>query len=228
MTKNHQYGSGLLLRMHPLQRVGISLAFAAIAYFIIKNLNNNTLFIIISTWSAFALSYLATSWVVLFSRNISQLKKYAKKEDGSRFYVLLFTVITSFSAIITALLLVTGSSNDEENKILMAIVGFISILLSWAMVHTILTFHYAHLYYDDDKAVKLQHKEGLKFPGGTDPDYIDFAYFSFVVGMTFQVSDVQVTDKLMRRLALTHALISFLLNTFVVALTINFIAGLKT
>ena len=96
-----------------------------------------------------------------------------------------------------------------------------------ALVNTILTFHYAHLYYDDDKTLKKQHVEVLDFPGDKDPDYIDFAYFSFVVGMTFQVSDVQITDTVMRRLVLAHALISFLLNTFVVALTVNFIAGLS-
>lgn len=228
MINNNQYGSGILLRMHPLQRMGISIVFAMMVYFIIKDFHENPLFIIISTWSAFALSYLITSWVVVFSRNIPEIKKYAKKEDGSRIYVLLFTVIASFAAIFTALLLVTSTDKNEENQELMALVGFISILLSWVMVHTILTFHYAHLYYDDDKKLKLQHKEGLKFPGGADPDYIDFAYFSFVIGMTFQVSDVQITDKIMRRLVLLHALISFLLNTFVVALTINFIAGLKT
>ena len=105
-------------------------------------------------------------------------------------------------------------------------VSFCSVLFSWSLVHTIFTFHYAHLYYDAEKDDKLQNREGLSFPKDRSPDYIDFAYFSFVVGMTFQVSDVQVTDKRMRKLVLAHGLISFLLNTFVVALTVNFIAGL--
>lgn len=65
------------------------------------------------------------------------------------------------------------------------------------------------------------------FPSENIPDYLDFAYFSFVIGMTFQVSDIQITDKKIRRLVLLHGLISFILNTFVVALTVNFIAGLS-
>ncbi len=70
-------------------------------------------------------------------------------------------------------------------------------------------------------------QKGLDFPGKEKPGYLDFAYFSFVVGMTFQVSDVQITSRTIRRLVLAHGLISFFLNTFVVALTINIVAGLK-
>jgi uncharacterized membrane protein len=67
----------------------------------------------------------------------------------------------------------------------------------------------------------------LIFPGKMKPDYLDFAYFSFVLGMTFQVSDVEIASQRIRRIALVHGLLSFTLNTFVVALTINLIAGLK-
>lgn len=229
MAKTDHYGTGLLLRMHPLQRVGMSLLFAGGVFFLIKNAHNNPLFIITATWAAFAFSFLVSSWIILFSRKVDQIKRYAKKEDGSRSFVLLFTVIASFAAMVTVLLLVTGADKNEGKKILFVTISFLSVILSWVMVHTILTFHYAHLYYDDDDddAGENKHVGGLDFPDCKDPDYIDFAYFSFVVGMTFQVSDVQVTNKKMRRLVLAHGLISFLLNTFVVALTVNFIAGLS-
>ena len=100
------------------------------------------------------------------------------------------------------------------------------MLFSWLMVHTIFAFHYAHLYYRDDTDDSSKHAEGLEFPGEKKPDYIDFVYFSFVVGMTFQVSDTAVTSRSIRRLVILHGLLSFGLNTFVVALTINLIAGL--
>ena len=94
------------------------------------------------------------------------------------------------------------------------------------MLHTIFTLHYAHLYYskttNEDAATA-----GLDFPKEKKPDYIDFAYFSFVIGMTFQVSDVQINSRIIRRTALAHGLLAFALNTFVVALTINLIAGLS-
>lgn len=95
------------------------------------------------------------------------------------------------------------------------------------MVHTIYIFHYAHKYYDTE--VKHENKiiGGLEFPGNEEPDYLDFAYFSFGLGCTFQVSDISVTSKKIRRIALIHGLLSFALNTFVVALTINLIAGLN-
>jgi uncharacterized membrane protein len=100
------------------------------------------------------------------------------------------------------------------------------MLVSWAIVHTIYTFHYAHLYYQKQKGDGPV-KEPLNFPDEKKPDYLDFAYFSFVVGMTFQVSDVEISSRKVRRIVLVHGLLSFALNTFVVALTINLIAGLK-
>ena len=102
-----------------------------------------------------------------------------------------------------------------------------NMLLSWVLVHTTFCFHYAHLYYDDSKDSTEIHAGGLDFPEEKKPDYIDFVYFSFIIGMTFQVSDVAITSRTIRRLALLHGLISFGLNTFVVALTINLIAGLR-
>ena len=97
-------------------------------------------------------------------------------------------------------------------------------MTSWIMLHTIFTFHYAHLYYSKikgDPAVS-----GLDFPSEKNPDYIDFVYFSFIIGMTFQVSDVTINSRIIRRTVLAHSLLAFALNTFVVALTINLIAGL--
>jgi uncharacterized membrane protein len=101
------------------------------------------------------------------------------------------------------------------------------MLLSWVMVHTSFCFHYAHLYYGDADDDPKVHAEGLIFPHEKRPDYLDFAYFSFVVGMTFQVSDVEITSRSIRRFVLLHSLLSFGLSMFVVALTVNLIAGLK-
>jgi uncharacterized membrane protein len=95
------------------------------------------------------------------------------------------------------------------------------------MVHTTFCFHYAHLYYDDADEDTEIFAGGLDFPNEKTPDYMDFVYFSFGIGMSFQVSDVDITSKTIRRLVLLHGLLAFGLNTFVVALTINLIAGLK-
>ena len=217
---------GLLSRMHPVQRILLSICFAAIVWFFVRNVHETILLTIISTWCAFAFSYVITSWIVMFNRKIEQIKQMAKQEDGSKTFVIIFTIISSIAAMVTVLLLVISKDNSEKKEIFTVIVCFFSVMLSWVLVHTILTFHYAHVYYDDE-STKNPNGGGLKFPDDDEPDYLDFAYFSFVIGMTFQVSDVEVTDKQIRKLVLLHGLISFLLNTFVVALTVNFIAGLS-
>jgi len=100
-----------------------------------------------------------------------------------------------------------------------------TVALSWVLLHTVYSLHYAHVYYGDSDE-DADTDEGLEFPGDQPPDYFDFAYFSFVIGMTCQVSDVQVTSKRMRRLTLMHGIISFGFNTFILALLINTVSGL--
>jgi uncharacterized membrane protein len=99
-----------------------------------------------------------------------------------------------------------------------AILAAVTVLLSWGFVHLIFAQHYAHEFYGGDC--------GLDFPGTEEPDYGDFLYFSFVIGMTFQVSDVATRSPATRRLVLIHSLLSFLFNTAILALGINLVAGL--
>ena len=177
-------------------------------------------------WDVFALSFIICSWVVFFTRPVADIIKQANKEDGSKLFVMISILVSSFASMFTVLLLVI-SKNQPANRVLISIILAISgMMVSWIMVHTIFTFHYAHMYYfktqDDTPG-----GEALDFPGEKKPDYLDFAYFSFVIGMTFQVSDVEISSRIIRRMALAHALLAFALNTFVVALTINLIAGLK-
>lgn len=219
--------SNLLLRMHPLQRLSVSILLVAVTILLLKHSGFSGLLITVCSWCVFALSFIITSWVILFTRTLSEIKKYAKKEDGSRVFVILITILTSFAALIAVLLLVIDKNRAASEEWITIPACIFAVIFSWVMVHTIMTFHYANLYYDDDEKKKKEQREGLTFPEEAAPDYLDFAYFSFVVGMTFQVSDVEVTDKKMRKIVLAHGLISFALNTFVVALTINFIAGLN-
>jgi len=101
------------------------------------------------------------------------------------------------------------------------VVAVVSVILSWLFLNVMFAIHYAHGYYGEfgDK-----HK-GLEFPDTPDPDYWDFAYFSIVIGMTFQVSDVQITSNYLRRVVLLHSVIAFFFNVFIIAITVNIVAG---
>jgi uncharacterized membrane protein len=216
----------IFLRMMPVQRFIISLILAVIVYLLIMGSHLALLVKIMIAWSVFAFSYIITSWIVFFGQKPAQIRELSKKEDGSRLYVFSLIVITSFASLVSVLLLMLSQNSKNTPQVVFIPVALSCMMFSWIMVHTIFGFHYAHLYYGDDTNDSSRHAEGLEFPGEKKPDYIDFAYFSFVIGMTFQVSDTAVHSRAIRRLVLLHGLISFGLNTFVVALTINLIAGL--
>lgn len=215
-----------LLRMMPVHRFVISIIPAVIVYFLILSVHLAVIVKIMIAWSVFALAYIITSWIVFLGQKPAQIRELSKQEDGSRLYVFSLIIITSFASLVTVLLLMLSQNAKDTPQIVFIPVAISGMLFSWIMVHTIFAFHYAHLYYGDDTNDSTTHAEGLEFPGEKKPDYIDFAYFSFVIGMTFQVSDTSVTSRSIRRLVLLHGILSFGLSTFVVALTINLIAGL--
>ena len=225
-TLNKQDQKNPFLRLLPFQRFLISVILAVVAYLLLLTIPVEVIIRIMIAWSVFALSYIITSCIVFFTHSSMDIRKHSKQEDGSRIFVFLLVVIASFASLFTVLLLMLSQNTKDTPEAIFIPVAVSCMLFSWLMVHTIFTFHYAHLYYGDDANDSSKHAEGLEFPGEKKPDYIDFAYFSFVIGMTFQVSDTNVTSRSIRRLVLLHGLLSFGLNTFVVALTINIIAGL--
>ncbi len=212
----------IFLRMHPLQRVLLSFAITVIAFIILWRYQVSTIVLIAVMWNVFSLSYIITSWIIFFTRPVADIEKLANKEDGSRIFVLISVLVSSFASMFTVLMLMLSADKQQTGNVLLSVTG---IMTSWVMLHTIFTLHYAHLYYSNLKGDNKV--SGLGFPEEKKPDYLDFAYFSFIIGMTFQVSDVQINSRLIRRTALVHSLLAFALNTFVVALTINLIAGLS-
>ena len=216
----------IFLAMNPLQRVLISTILAVVAYIFIRKFHFNAMITSMMLWDVFALSYIITSWIVFFTSSVSHITKKARQDDGSRLFVFLIVVLACFASMFTVLMLTISKDTADVAKAIYLPVIIAGMLLSWMLVHTTFCFHYAHLYYDNDEGTE-KNAAGLTFPGEQHPDYIDFAYFSFVIGMTFQVSDIEITSRTIRRQALVHGLLSFALNTFVVALTINLIAGLK-
>lgn len=172
-------------------------------------------------WLAYALTVLVLIWLIIGRADARQT---AQREDESRPAIFLFTVgaaLVSLLAVVFLLGSVKGLSASEATR--HVILSGLTVVSSWMLTHSIFTLHYAHLYYNPDETERVG---GLDFPGEEPPDYLDFAYYSFVVGMTFQVSDVAVTAKPLRRLTLLHGVLSFAFNTLIIALTINTVSGL--
>jgi uncharacterized membrane protein len=137
--------------------------------------------------------------------------------------VILVSIVAGLASAVE--ILGKGPNVPANDRNLALALGIAAVVLGWVLIHTTFVFRYAHLFYYDDNDDGVAAR-GLMFPGTSDPDDYDFAYFSFVIGMTFQVSDVQITDPNVRRVVLLHGLISFGYNTAIVALVVNLASGL--
>jgi len=227
MSINIRERDNLFVKMHPLTRFIISFGLAMLPFAFLYNEHLSKLLLAMTSWIVFTLSFLICSWIVVFQRSVQQIRKKAKEDDGSVAFVFFMVLISSFAGMLTVLLIIISKDSAIRQSLLFLPSCILGLILSWVMVHTIYIFHYAHKYYDIKQRNKTEIVEGLKFPGDDEPDYLDFAYYSFGIGCTFQVSDISITSKKIRRITLFHGLLSFVLNTFVVALTINLIAGLS-
>ena len=184
--------------------------------------------LIVLTWEAFALSSLVMAWFVLSTQDPYEARRNARLQDASA-TILFVLVIFAATASLLAVGLVLGEVKNLGPAEVLAhvLAAAAAVLISWAYVHTIFALRYAHRFFFDAREVERNEVSGgLIFPGKQTPGYMDFAYFSFVIGMTCQVSDVQVSSPHMRRLALVHGLISFLFNTAILAMFVNIVAGL--
>ena len=175
---------------------------------------------ILLSWDVGVLFYLAAAAVMMSRANVAAIRRRAADEDEGAIALLVLTVaaaMASLGAIFAEL--ATLERADPYYALYIALV-IVTVVLSWAFIHTIFALHYAHDFYGE-----RARQDGLKFPGDQQPDYWDFIYFAFVIGMTFQVSDVAVTNKSIRRVVVTHGVLSFFFTTAIVALTVNIAAN---
>ncbi len=169
-------------------------------------------------WNVGVGLYLALAWRLMARADVNSIRWRAAKQDEGRLTMLVLTVgaaLASLGAIVVEL----GHGGSKEGMHLA--LAALTILLSWFFTHTIFALHYAHEFYAERGASG----GGLAFPGGADPDYWDFIYFSFVIGMTAQVSDVGITARSIRRMVTAHGVVSFLFNVAFLALMVNIAAG---
>ena len=177
-------------------------------------------------WCVGLTVYLMLAWWLCVGFDAERTRKRAQEQDEPSAILLLIMLIVT-TACVAAIASLLQESKDLSGIQQNVHVGLavVALALSWFFIQTIFTFHYAHRYYHEER-LNEPDGPGLQFPGGLDPDYFDFLYYSHVVGMTSQVSDVQVTSREMRRLTMVHGVLSFGFNMLILALSINVVAGL--
>jgi uncharacterized membrane protein len=194
-----------------------SVAIAVVAFFLLPGSLRLVSRLLIS-WDIFVTCYLVLAYIMMFRCGLGHIRRNAVLQDDGRFLILLVTALGAFASIAAIVFELSGTHRNA----LQLTLATVTIALSWAAVHTTFALHYAHDYYRGAKP------GGLQFPSGDEhdhADYWDFVYFSFVIGMTAQVSDVGITDKTIRRTATAHGIISFVFNTALVALMVNIAAS---
>ncbi|WP_088142386.1 DUF1345 domain-containing protein [Achromobacter xylosoxidans] len=170
-------------------------------------------------FDAGALVFLLMTARVFGRTSAAAMRQHAQQQDVGRTGVLWSSV--ALSCMVMMALWVELQGESGVGSVLAMLAAAATIILSWLYMNMIFALHYAHGYYGHRNAM---HK-GLDFPGTEDPDYWDFAYFALVLGMTFQVSDVQIVNRRLRRTALTHSVIAFFFNVFIIAISVNVAAG---
>jgi uncharacterized membrane protein len=181
---------------------------------------------VVASYDAAAFVLLVWDWTMGLRNNAAHTIRRAAQADPGRNFLAGIVIISALAGLASAtVILGKGPNVPAGDRELALMAGITAVILGWVLIHTMFIFRYAHLYYfDSDQDGTAQ--RGLTFPGTTEPDDYDFAYFSFVIGMTFQVSDVQITDPGVRTIVLVHALMAFAYNTAILALVVNLASNL--
>lgn len=177
-------------------------------------------FAVLSGWDAAALAYLVVVWVQVHDAGPERTAELAVTEYPGRAATDLLVIAAAVVSLATVVLVLSSATHSSgPGKVLRALAAVVSVTLSWALVHVVHALTYARLYYSGGDG-------GIDFNDDEAPQYIDFAYLAFTIGMTFQVSDTSLTSRPMRAVALRHSLLSYLFGAVIIATTINFIVTL--
>jgi uncharacterized membrane protein len=173
-------------------------------------------------WDALALVVVAWTWIRVWPMNPDRTREHARREDPARPVTDLVLLVASVASLVGVAFAVVASGNSHGTKEgMLVLLGVISVVLSWSVVHTTFALRYALLYYTGPK-------NGIDFNQPDDPQYSDFAYLAFTLGMTYQVSDTDLQTKAIRATALRQALLSYLFGVVIIAILINVVANLSS
>lgn len=211
-------------KLNSFQKLFICIAISVAVYFVVEIKNIDTLSHLMIGWDTFSLCMIVMSWISFFVTKSEHIRQQARVQDSSSSIIFIIVLISTLASFLAVLLLLVTQKDGNDGAAWRLPIAVAGMLFSWFLIHTIFALRYAHKFYGDHETKKDAFAGGLDFPDET-PEYLDFAYFSFVIGMTFQVSDIEISSKPMRKMVLLHSLLSFGFNTIMIALTINVIAG---
>lgn len=216
-----------LVEFEAHHRVTVALVVAALAFGIVSRWLKLEVSLIVA-WDVFALCSLVLAWAGIFFTDAKTRVEEARLQDSSRTVIGGCLVTAAIAGLFGAAWLLRTAKNAAGNEaIYHATLAVLTVVVSWLLVHTVMSLHYAHLFY---QGVGRSHPKspgcGLNFPNAPQPDFLDFAYFSFVIGMTCQTADVEITSRHVRRTALLHGLLAFAFNAVIVALSLNLASSL--
>jgi uncharacterized membrane protein len=178
---------------------------------------------ILAGWDAGGVVILVLLWLIILSSDSAATQQKAAAEDLGRNAVYGLILLVSTASLLAATVLVRfPKSVAPSEQLELSVLCLLTVGIAWAVTHTAFTLHYAHLYYREG----AEGVGGIDFPGDEQPCYFDFAYFSFTLGMCFQVSDATISSLPIRRTALLHATLAFLYNTAILAFVLNLAFGL--
>lgn len=210
-----------MLVTNPYLRLFISVSVSLISLFAFNPYEMETLTRIMICWDFFGITFLILSWITFYKKDSHGIRKIAAKQDSGHIVLFFILIAATILSLVAIILLLKSKQEWLLEKEIVTAIYFTGVLISWLLHQTLYSIHYAHLFYN---AVNTG-KQILIFPGTAKPDYMDFAYFSFTNGMTFQVSDVIVNSGYMRKLVLFQSLASFGFNTIIIALSVNVIVS---
>ena len=212
--------------MDAIGKLIFSLCLGVLCYFILPFSKVALSFHLIASWDVFCFCLLILNWITFFNTDTATIRSQAKKQDDSRVIIFIIILVATAISMLSIIQMLINGPAKNLNNVMSLIIEVSCMTLSWCLVHTVFSIRYAHLYYSNHRDNPDAHAGGLEFPKEEKPDFIDFAYYSFTLGMTFQVSDVSITSRKLRRLTLLHSVFSFAFNAAIIAFTVNVISGL--
>jgi uncharacterized membrane protein len=207
-----------IMRVRP--RLFAAIALALVVMLALQASNLPVVTRLLLGWDAGMAAYLVLFALLMGRSSISDIRRHACELDEGRIVILVLTVIAALASLV-AIVAELGSGARSPHAPAELLLASATIVLSWFFIHSIFALHYAHEFYGE----RGGNDSGLNFPGDEEPDYWDFVYFSFVIGMTFQVSDVAISAKSIRHVATVQGIVAFFFNVTLLALVVNMAAS---